>query len=272
MDYRQSTDGAHVQRVHSTLRKDGILLLTLDFPDPESKYLSKLTQSLSKNHAHNPPLVHSAEHGFFWDVKPSPASAGKSFQARSHTSDDFPWHTDCSYAADPPRFFALHVLQADRFGGGTLSILQLSKLLGMLSSETIKVLCADEYEISVPPEFANGVKSITGPVLSFSTFDSSSDPGSSKNHPRIRFRADILAPLTDRAAGALGELNAVLAGARDRKSDMCVHLDPSAIPNGTVILLDNGRWLHARNQVMDIERHLRRIRWDARRFQGGDCL
>lgn len=31
-------------------------------------------------------------------------------------------------------------------------------------------------------------------------------------------------------------------------------------------MMDNERWLHARNEVKDPNRHLRRVRWDAREF------
>ena len=134
---------------------------------------------------------------------------------------------------------------------------------------TVVALCAEEYHIKVPLEFADGIDSIVGSVLSRTALDFFS-PDVKLNtielEPRIRFRADILEPLTERATKALNELNELLAQARDDASDMCLHLDPSLMPNGTVVLLDNGRWLHARNQVNDDGRHLRRIRWDAREF------
>jgi alpha-ketoglutarate-dependent taurine dioxygenase len=45
----------------------------------------------------------------------------------------FEWHTDCSYEEQPPRFFTLQVLQPDRYGGGTLSVLNVDRLLTLLS-------------------------------------------------------------------------------------------------------------------------------------------
>jgi len=142
-------------------------------------------------------------------------------------------------------------------------------VLHKLGKETVMALCSDEYEIKVPLEFANGVEMVVGSILSKAAldfFDQNTTTRTIETEPRIRFRADILKPLTQRADKALEDLNALLAEARDDGSDMCLHLDPSVIPNGTIVLLDNGRWLHARNQVKDIERHLRRIRWDAREF------
>lgn len=199
--------------------------------------------------------MHSSTRGVFWDVKPIKSIAHTSSLARSETTKEFPWHTDCCYASEPPRFFALHVLQADRYGGGTLSILQLCKVLKRLSPETIEVLRSSEYQIDVPSEFFSGTSSIKGSILSADRMDA---------RHRIRFRADILQPLTQQAEKALLELNQVLAEARNDQA--CLHLDPSLIPNGTIVLMDNGIWLHARNEVKDPERHLRRIRWDSREF------
>lgn len=262
-------DPSAIRQIHKTLHQSGILLLRLKFDDPKSDYLLNMIQALVKHHDHMAPLSHSAKCGYFWDVKPEPAKNSIPFLARSQTQHEFPWHTDCSYAKDPPRFFGLHVLQADRCGGGTLSVLHLTKVLQKLGKETVTALCASEYEIVVPPEFADGIDSIVGPVLTNAAlkfFDEDADLGTIELAPRIRYRSDILKALTKRAAKALVELTEVLARARDETSDMCLHLDPSLLPNGTIVLLDNGRWLHARNQVKDSERHLRRIRWDAREF------
>jgi len=72
--------------------------------------------------------------------------------------------------------------------------------------------------------------------------------------------------MTERAALALDDLQEVLDNAREGGGDMCLHLDAATLPKGPIVLLDNGRWLHARNEVKDEGRHLRRIRWDARAF------
>jgi alpha-ketoglutarate-dependent taurine dioxygenase len=183
-------------------------------------------------------------------------------RARSETMQDFPWHTDCSYASSPPRFFGLHVLQADKCGGGTLSILQLSKIMGSVKDQSLEALRAPEFRIEVPPEFAIGTDAIISPILTPIRADSSGQAD-----VRCRFRADIVQLLTERASTALAELNQVLALARDTHSDVCLNLIPELLPNGSIVLLDNGRWLHARNEAKDAERHLRRIRWDARDFQ-----
>ncbi|KFY29836.1 hypothetical protein V494_08440 [Pseudogymnoascus sp. VKM F-4513 (FW-928)] len=256
-------DIPHVSAIDTALQKYGIMAITLEFSDPDSSYLLNLVRSLQRNHGHGEPLSHSSTRGWFWDVKPTPKSISAQHHARSETMDDFPWHTDCSYALEPPRFFGLHVLQADRCGGGTLSVVQLDKVLQFLSKESVETLSQEKFRLEVPPEFEfkNGVKSVIGQVLK----PVGAGTGLTKEM-KCRYRADIIHPLTEKATSALEDLNKALAQARSNNSDICLNLSPEMIPNGTVLLMDNGRWLHARNSVKDPERHLRRIRWDAREF------
>lgn len=171
--------------------------------------------------------------------------------------DTFPWHTDCSYESSPPRFFALQVLQPDKCGGGTLSVIQVDWLLSRLSADARHALSECEYGINVPPEFIKDDKQlqIVGRVLS--------TPGLIQ-HPQLRFREDIFTPLTDRARSAMEELKALLLGPGIQTE--ILHLTPELMPRGSIILLDNRRWLHARNEVRDPNRHLRRVRWDSRPF------
>lgn len=73
-----------------------------------------------------------------------------------------------------------------------------------------------------------------------------------------------MTPLNVEAAAALVELKDRLLGLEVQAETL--HLTPDCLPRGSVVLMDNRRWLHARNEVMDPERHLRRVRWDARPF------
>jgi Taurine catabolism dioxygenase TauD, TfdA family len=241
------------------------LILQLGFEDPESEYLLQLVLSLEKHHEHGPPLTHSSTRGWFWDVKPQPESVEQKYCARSETMGDFPWHTDCSYVSRPPRFFGLHVLQADRCGGGTLSVLQVSQVAARLKPRAREALYQPEFRLRVPAEFSNGTEAVVGPLFSDREAESSSPPVPSP-HLRCRFRADIVVPQTARARAALGELDGILLAVRTGNSDCGLHLTPDILPNGSIVLLDNGRWLHARNKVHDPGRHLRRVRWDARAF------
>ncbi|KAJ5644203.1 uncharacterized protein N7484_006710 [Penicillium longicatenatum] len=252
----------HLKAVHETLEAKGVVQLQLGFEDVESKYLQNIITNLHLAYNHGLPVTHSAERGWFWDVRPSPASfQSQGYQARSETMSRFEWHTDCSYEVNPPRYFALQILQPDRCGGGTLSVLNVDRLLTLLSPFAQKWLSSRNYKIIVPPEFAktSGEQHIIGNLLAM-------NPG--KNYgSQLRFRDDITVPLTQNAAQALEELKRILYGNKTQVE--ALNLAPHSLPQGSIIMMDNRRWLHSRNDVKDPNRHLRRVRWDAASF--GPC-
>jgi len=252
-------DQKHVASIRDQLENNGVLKISLGFQDDDCRYLEKLVLSLHKYHGHGLPITHSASRGWFWDVRPVPSSLQMQNQARSETMENFPWHTDCSYERSPPRFFALQVLQPDRCGGGTLSVLKVDQALGLLSPSARAALAQPEYRFAVPPEFVKSdERLIVGSVLG--------TDGSSRSI-QLRFREEIITPLTTDAEVALQELKTMLC--MPEASAETLHLTPAFLPRGSIILMDNRRWLHARNQVQDPNRHLRRVRWDARPFLTG---
>jgi hypothetical protein len=118
---------------------------------------------------------------------------------------------------------------------------------------------APEFRIDIPPEFyKDSRKHITGSILM-----------SNGHSTMIRFREDIITPLTSRARLALQELRTALMQ-QEVQAHTTVHLKSSDLPKGSIILMDNRRWLHARNNIKDPERHLRRVRWDARAFDSSN--
>ncbi|KAJ5570100.1 uncharacterized protein N7459_009530 [Penicillium hispanicum] len=255
-----SQDIRHVQQIDQYLKDRGIVKISLDFEDDECSYLEKLILQLHKYHGHGLPITHSASRGWFWDVRPQPAALAEAIstsQARSETMNNFPWHTDCSYEVAPPRYFALQVLRADHCGGGTLSVLDTARLMSLLSPQSCEALTQPEFRITVPPEFIKNQNEleIIGPILHVEE---------SGGKAQLRFRADIVSPLTSRADVALQELQQVLVSAELRSEVM--DLTPQALPRGSIVVMDNRRCLHARNHVRDPQRHLRRVRWDARPF------
>lgn len=254
-----SEEPLHVKKVAERLQKDGILKITLGFQDQDSNYLEALIKSLHSNHQHRLPISHSATKGWFWDVRPSITNfQTANHQARSETMEDFPWHTDCSYEHPPPRYFALQVLQPDRFGGGTLSVMSAERISEYLSAETLATLKRPEYRITIPTEFVKdpSKKWIQGSLI---ITDDTAAPS------LIRFRDDIVTPLSSEAGQALAELKNALQHL-SAQSHSRLHLSAKDLPGGSIILIDNRRWLHARNHVTDPERHLRRVRWDAAPF------
>lgn len=256
-------EGRHVRNVSEHLEQDGILKISLRFPDESSQYLENLVVSLHQRHGHGLPLSHSASKGWFWDVRPQNTSfQTQNHQARSETMEDFPWHTDCSYEESPPRFFALHVLQPDRYGGGTLSVMKVDQLYKLLSPATRDALFRPEYQISIPPEFVKqpDQRHIIGSVLAIDRRQGQT--------PMVRFREEIVTPLSDEAARALAELKQWLRDLEAHRQ-FTLHLTAADLPQNTIVLMDNHRWLHARNIVKDPARHLRRVRWDAKSFPRG---
>lgn len=249
----------HVQQIDQHLKDSGILKISLEFEDDECDYLQQLILQLHKNHAHGLPITHSSLRGWLWDVKPTPAAIAKAntTQARSETMSNFPWHTDCSYEVLPPRYFALQVLREDQCGGGTLSVLDSARLMSFLSPRTRLTLTQPEFRITVPPEFTKDENQthITGSVVWV-------DEKTGKVH--LRLRSDIIEPLTTNADSALEELQQVLVSSEIKAQ--VVDLTPEILPRGSIVMMDNRRWLHARNVVRDPSRHLRRVRWDARPF------
>ncbi|OQE31577.1 hypothetical protein PENSTE_c001G04196 [Penicillium steckii] len=255
---------SHLDTVNHALQNEGIMQMQLGFPDDNSSYIQDLLLNLHKKHGHGLPLTHSANRGWMWDIRPSPMCfQSNNHQARSETMEEFPWHTDCSYEAEPPRFFALQVLQPDCCGGGTLSVMNVDRLLTLLSPSSKHHLFAPNYGIAVPPEFikSQSETEIVGNLLTINP---------NRKTLRLRFREDIVTPLGEEAAKALEELKGVLLGPATKEQVLNLH--PSMLPRGSIILVDNGRWLHARNEVKDPNRHLRRVRWDARRFVPQPCM
>ncbi|KAI1826000.1 hypothetical protein F4861DRAFT_146459 [Xylaria intraflava] len=250
----------HIKAVSDQLASAGILKISLGFSDNESRYLEQLLLGLHKHHGHGLPLTHSSSRGWFWDIRPSASNfQTANYQARSETMEDFPWHTDCSYEDPPPRYFALQVLQPDRYGGGVLSLMNVERLSEQLSSSTREALMRPEYKITTPPEFIKDSEAqhITRELLS---------PDSSGQPSVMRFRGDIVTPVNNIAAQALEDLGRVMKAATTQPH-VTMHLTAADLPERSIVLVNNRRWLHSRTDVKDPERHLRRVRWDAVPFQ-----
>lgn len=250
----------HVGEIAQQLEDGGILKVNLSFDDNDSHYLQHLIGSLNKWHNHRLPIAHSATRGWFWDVRPAKDDFQSGHQARSETMQDFPWHTDCSYEDPPPRYFALQVLQPDRCGGGTLSVLPVDRVLSRLDDSVIAQLMLPDYHINIPAEFMKSphCSHIQKPLL----------VRSSRKKFMMRFRADIITPTNATAAQALNALQEQLHDlSLAKSSDAGIHLTADKLVERSVILIDNRRWLHARNKVCDPRRHLRRVRWDAVPFE-----
>ncbi|KAK7931225.1 hypothetical protein PG985_001937 [Apiospora marii] len=251
----------YVNYIAEQLKEYGILKVNLGFPDKKSQCLQQLLFGFHKHHGHRLPIAHSANCGWFWEIRPAAvAFQNPSYQARSETMEQFPWHTDCSYEEQPPRYFALQVLQPDRRGGGTFSLLGVGRLGTVLSPTTKTALMRPEYHIETPPEFIKDPmrRYLVGSVLE------TGEGGPSDI--LMRYREDIVTPLSEEAAEALNDLRDILRN-ESIISPMVLRLSSADMSEGSILLVDNRRWLHSRTQVQDPMRHLRRVRWDAVPFR-----
>ena len=248
----------HVNQVAIQLRSKGILKISLAFSDPNTRYLENLIHSLHKHHGHQLPIAHSATRGWFWDVRPLPSDSNNVQKlARSETKEKFPWHTDCSYETCPPQYFALQILHADRYGGGTLSILDVQRLVERLSHTTRLALMKPDFMIQVPAEF---IKQEPQRYI----HDSLLALGSTNGSFVMRLRDDIVTPTNADAAKAFGELKQVLDS--EMMVSQALHFPSEVLPTNSIVLIDNRLWLHSRSEINDPKRHLRRVRWNARSF------
>ena len=248
----------HVNQVAFQLHSKGILKIGLAFSDPNTRYLEHLIHSLHEHHGHQLPIAHSATRGWFWDVRPlSPDSNNIKNLARSETKEKFSWHTDCSYEACPPQYFALQILHADTHGGGTLSVLDVQRLVESLSHTTRLALMKPDFIIQVPTEFIKQEPQthIHDRLLAVDPTDSSFV---------MRLRDDLVTPTNADAARALSELKQVLGGGM--AASQALHFPAETLPTNSIVLMDNRLWLHSRSEVKDPKRHLRRVRWNARSF------
>ncbi|OJJ78607.1 uncharacterized protein ASPGLDRAFT_53453 [Aspergillus glaucus CBS 516.65] len=137
--------------------------------------------------------------------------------------------------------------------------MNVQKLSELLSPEARTSLMRQDYSIKISLEFIKEreKRDIVGSVLT-------------AQHDRqpciMRFRRDLIRPLTERASRALQELDMFLQITGAHTQSM-LHLSSLDLPAGSIILLDNRRWLYARSIIKDPERHLRRVRWDPVPFQ-----
>ena len=183
---------------------------------------------------------HSNVEAHIWDVRPQRLTGG----ARSHTSEEFPMHTDCSFEDPPPRYIALYVVQEDQYDGGLTTLIDTEILIRYLSRKTLRILHTKEFYMRVPQEFFKGTNIIKGRILSYNKL--------------WRYRSDTIIrdDCADEEIDALNELDSLL--------DNPHIILTTKLPTGSMLILDNSRWFHGRTCVMDPQRWLKRIRFDSK--------
>jgi alpha-ketoglutarate-dependent taurine dioxygenase len=93
-------------------------------------------------------------------------------------------------------------------------------------------------------------------------------PGPQEVKPcwKMRYRRDIIEPMNEEAKAALDVLEAALAEIDEGKTPGVNILGPDVMTENAVIVVDNARFLHARSEINDPRRWLRRVRWAPEQF------
>lgn len=167
---------------------------------------------------------HDASGRVVWDVRVDPEG-----QARSQGMDEFSLHTDASFEDPPPRYVGLLVIRRDALGGGQSQWVSSEEVLGRVSAEC-RANLRKVRSLRVPAEFCKGVGRVWGPLLCGADL--------------MRYRREVL-------EADVPEFSLALQGER-------VSLD---LAEGTLLLLDNWRFLHGRTTILDPARHLLRVRF-----------
>lgn len=203
-----------------------------------NKFLLQCVEDLGgtpASHHVSPAQPNSSSSMYVWDIAPSFKSA-----ARSHNGQAFPMHTDASFESSPPTHFLLYILSQDTLGGGLSQVLSGETLLRVLSPDMISVLSRPNFAFEIPNEFSGG----TGPANRTQSILMTPSL-------RWRFRADIVrGPDTP---FAIHHLESLL-----RNPSLSVRM--RFVP-GTAIIVDNGLFFHARSEIFDSTRWLKRIRF-----------
>eukprot|EP00178_Gracilaria_changii_P016651 TRINITY_DN47951_c0_g1_i1.p1 TRINITY_DN47951_c0_g1~~TRINITY_DN47951_c0_g1_i1.p1 ORF type:complete len:747 (-),score=121.25 TRINITY_DN47951_c0_g1_i1:57-2297(-) len=223
-----------------SLSRDGVALIGVEKNLGDKQELAQfLTEGLGAKCR-----THSDVEGEVWDIKPVVKWTAQ--HARSHTTRAFEIHTDASFEKKPPRFVAMSVIHADRRGGGLFSVSNISEAVSKLTQQQIDDLMSIKVRWIVPGEFRKSGEGDTfAPVL--------------LSRDKARFRQDKVTSdhLGEDEASRFKESFKAFCGAVEEGMS-----DGYLVPEQTVIIIDNQKFAHCRSEVMDMERHLHRVRFD----------
>ena len=181
---------------------------------------------------------HRADGSFVWEITPKGTTS-----ARSHTSEEFKIHTDASFEAKPPRFFLLAVKRCDWTGKGRTSFAKITDCTKDLTDEEYDILRTTQVMWKRPIEFSSGqVEDVVAPVL--------------YSRSRGRIRRDIMkVKHSDDEALFWRAFDKFEACAKSLCEEQSYHL-----PEASVIICDNEKYVHSRSEILDVERILYRVR------------
>ena len=152
------------------------------------------------------------------------------------------------------RYFGLQVIHADKFNGGQSLVIDVNDIIDNLNEHELSILRSERFQFKIPPEFSKSDSKVSeGRILSQSRdkFD----------NLLFRYRRDIIMNRETMDP----KLNSVL-----NSLESLIQIDESKIikyhimEDNDIMLMDNTRWLHGRTDIKDEDRHLLRIRFQAK--------
>jgi hypothetical protein len=223
----------------------GIILLELGFDNSDASIMKTIVENLGSIDTHD------SQGTTIWDVKYD-GNVVRDKRTRSLTTKEFPIHTDASFEEPPPKYVALYVVAEDSLGGGITQLIDGRHILQYLTREAISVLQTKAFKFKVPQEFIKNHDYIEASILDL------------EGNFRYRQEVLILDDCSPEELQAIHELELLLANKSLMKSIF--------LKTGTIIIFDNGRFLHGRTKVRDKNRHLKRLRFQAKQTRFGvDC-
>ncbi|KAL9655804.1 hypothetical protein ABK040_005031 [Willaertia magna] len=264
------------EEMKEKLERNGVLFISMNFKDDkEANYLNNLICYLGIPSPNNNILIDKCQcqdllnhdelncpfkkfkHEFIWDI-----TFTMNGIARSHSLEEFEFHTDASFETVPPHYIALETVFSDKLGCGQFMILDVNEIFNTLSKEHLDCLKKKVFKIAVPPEFRKDKDYIVTNILfKDDTCQQSINDGKEENNGwSIRYRRDIILnrlELNEKQREALNLLDNLL------NNPSKVHL--LQIPENTIIILDNHNFLHGRFPILDERRLLKRIRFHKRK-------
>ncbi|HVA47185.1 MAG TPA: TauD/TfdA family dioxygenase [Pirellulales bacterium] len=225
-------NGLSVLEVGRLLQEKGIALIKAAPGDAEGRELRHIVGRLGTAEEHD------RLGRVVWDIRYDALAAAQGATA-SLTMEPLPFHTDGAFQNPSPRFLAQYVVREDRFGGGKTLLVEVASVLRRLSADTLGILRSKHFRFYAPAEYANGIPHHDAPILF--------------GDGLLRYRRAIIDEDAHGGAKAvLDELDAAISA-----------VEPTALPlrSGDILLLDNARFLHARTELRDPERHLLRMRF-----------
>lgn len=221
-----------LDEVRWRLQRDGLALIKAAPGDAEGREVRRIVEQLGTAE------VHDRLGQTVWNIRYDAAAAARGATA-SLTLESLPFHTDGAFEDPSPRYLAQYVVREDRFGGGETLLVDVAKVQGRLSAETLAILGTTHFRFHAPAEYAKGAGFRDAPILF--------------GDGLMRYRRAIIDDHQQaEAKSALDELDAAIAAVEPLR--LRLH-------SGEILLLDNARFLHARTEVLDPQRHLLRMRF-----------